>query len=164
MTRTLGIALGLVCLVGVLPFVLACGGCNPSPSTPPEPTGCASPAPMGVVTALELGDTSLGFLPSTHLARVAGGQGLPMVAFRIGVRASAPVTCIAQSTMPGGSSFTSSLAVHADGDWYVTDSLYVIGSMDTLHVVATAYGLTVDRTMSTFGGPLEAGVGADAGL
>jgi hypothetical protein len=154
MKRLLGIAIGLA-LVGLLPVLVACTGCN-SPSGPPTPSGCTDPAPAGVVTALALGAADGTFAPEDRATRTFGGQGLSMLGFRIAVQANAPVTCIAQTTNAEGSNFVDALAVHAENGWYVTDALYVVDSASTLHVHTTAYGMTVDRTL-TLGGP-------DAGL
>jgi len=148
MKRVVG-ALCLLTTLAALALSAACS-CAP-PSAPPAPAGCDTPAPVGAVTAIEIGSGRpfTPFVPGDLLDEQSGGQGLSMEGFRIGVRSSTPITCIAQHTQAGSVAFDGNLAVGAGGGWYLTDELLVVGG-GPLHVVTTAYGMTVTRDMSLY--------------
>ncbi|MDQ3036693.1 MAG: hypothetical protein M3Y87_30150 [Myxococcota bacterium] len=144
--RVLGVSL----FAASLPLVAGFGICGPGGGDPPPPPrGCDTPAPAALITAVEVGSTDGEFVPSAMAGRTVGGQGIRMLGYRIGVRATEPITCIAVT------SAGRNLTVESSGEWFVTDADWEIADT-SIEVVVEAYGMRVERTMSLEGG-------ADAG-
>ena len=141
-----GVAL-LLTSVLALPLSGACF-CSPPNGPPPEPAECETASAVEI-TRVELGDTTSPFTPSAHAERIRGGQGLPMLAFRIAVQADGEPTCIAQRTEAGSTTFDRPLQIVAhEGDWWVTSALYVITDASSISVTTTVGDLEIARTMS----------------
>lgn len=146
-------AAGFVALAGALPLVVGFGLCGGGGSPPPAARGCDDPADGATISALELGDAgSTPFVPGDRATPMVGGQGLDMLGYRVAVRSSAPVSCIATSAR--------NYEVQPSGEWYVTDPIWeIVPGPDTISVSVEAYGRRVDRTMSATGSALDAGAG-----
>jgi hypothetical protein len=151
--------LGLAAFFTALPFLLGFGFCGPTGDDlepPPPPRGCDTPADESVIVGLELGAAEGTFVPSARLSQIVGSQGASMVGYRFAVRATEPIDCVATS----GRNYS----VRASGGWYASDGIWRIGSFGSQNVRVEAYGMTVERLMSTSGGPIDAGTEDDAAV
>lgn len=148
LAQALGTLLFVACAPALAGFT-TCGGS----AGPPPARGCDDPADVSVITGLDVGDADGSFTPSARLSSMRGAQGSPMTGYRIAVRATEPIDCIA---LEG-----SNLHVTASGSWYATDPLWSIDDRPSRNVHVFAYGMVVDRVMRVDGAP-PGDAGSDA--